>query len=85
MPRSTGRSPAPGPYWRRLLAQWQFLKQQLVDERYGGIYQQAIADLPPWSRPWLPRANWGTRKGHDWKDASHEAGALLMAIAALEA
>jgi mannobiose 2-epimerase len=74
-----------GPYWRRLLAQWRFVKENLIDERYGGTYQQSTSDLAPWRRPWFPRANWATRKGHDWKDASHETGALLMAIAALEA
>ncbi len=79
------REQSPGPYWRLLLAQWKFLRENVLDERYGGTYSQAVADLPQWRRPWFPRANWATRKGHDWKDASHETGALLMAISALEA
>jgi hypothetical protein len=31
----------------------------------------------------VPRQGWAFQKGRDWKDASHETGALLASIAAL--
>jgi len=61
--------------------QWSFVRENLLDSRYGGIWE-----LPRGSsresrggvRGWLrPDARVGTRKGHGWKDALHETSTLI--------
>ncbi|MGE3075214.1 MAG: AGE family epimerase/isomerase [Dehalococcoidia bacterium] len=75
---------APGPYTRKLQSHWQWIKANLLDERYGGVFMQPRSDWRPWVRAWLPKQEWAFLKGDNWKDASHETDCLLMSIAALE-
>ena len=77
------REAEPGIYWRMLRAYWKFFVANFVDDRHGGIFSRHRDDWRPWVRTWMPRQGWAFQKGRDWKDASHETGALLASIAAL--
>lgn len=75
---------APDPSYRDLFVrQWQLIRDGMTDARYRGIYEWAPADLALKSRPWGPRSGWFLRKGHTWKDASHDTDCLLRCIALL--
>ena len=60
---------------------WAFIKSDLADDVYGGFYPTSPRDLP-WTE--RPRGRWGRsyelRKGHLWKDASHDTDDLLDCI-----
>jgi len=77
------RESEPGPQFRRLREHWAFVRRHLLDDRHGGVFPRTRHGLRPWARADVPRQGWAFAKGHNWKDASHETGSLLMAIAAL--
>jgi len=70
-------------YWRRMVRLWDFFKRDLVDDQYGGIYEWPTRDMPLLGRPIGPRNGWASRKGHSWKDASHDVDCLLRCIRVL--
>lgn len=67
-----------------LRRQWTFIRTQMLDREFGGIYPACPRDLRVWNRPFgsLGRAK-GLRKGDAWKDASHETDSLLTCISTL--
>lgn len=73
----------PGPEQDRMARQrdlqWQFMRDHLFDERHGGIHEIVPTDVPPWARRWGPVAREG-KKGHRWKDASHETDAMVACV-----
>lgn len=76
-------SPSDGRYWRLLQRHWAFVRDRMLDDRFGGVYDTCPGDLRPWQRPPSPRSRAALRKGNVWKDASHETDSLLDCIAAL--
>ncbi len=72
-------------YRREVDALWRYFTKQFVDSRHGGVYRLGLDEHRRWQRalgasfapPYI------TRKGEIWKDASHEARALLYCIDAL--
>ena len=74
--------PGTGPYTRLLHAHWRFFTRRMLDEKFGGVFSvpDPLARSPRHPRPRDPG---GARKARPWKDASHEAAALLRAIAVL--
>ena len=52
------------------------IEHEMVDERYGGMYETPTSDWSALDRLRSTRAH----KAHRWKDASHEADMCLMSI-----
>lgn len=63
------------------IRQWRFIRDEMLDIAWGGVYECAVSDLPVWRRPVARlRRGHALRKGEAWKDASHDTDALLTAI-----
>ena len=67
--------------------QWEFLHRYIFDATHGGVYLVALDGLPRWRQAVGARCAPGslTKKGNDWKDASHEGWALLYCASMLDA
>lgn len=77
--RMNERFPEERRYADRFADQWRLIDRRLIDPRYGGVYEASTGHLPPWRRRLGARLapEGATRKGHQWKDASHEGRAWL--------
>jgi mannobiose 2-epimerase len=64
--------------------QWSYVQEHIFDVQRGGIYPVGLDSLPQWRRRFGRRfgPSQFTRKGYDWKDASHESWALLYCLSA---
>lgn len=72
-------------YRPSLAAHWRFIRRHTLDNRNSGTFWYSIDDFGPWLR-WVRPKGFAPRrpaKGEIWKDASHEARALMHCIAAL--
>lgn len=62
---------------------WKYIDRNYLDPRYGGIYTLGLDQQPRWQRQFramlAPAA--ATRKGGEWKDASHDGRAWLYCAA----
>jgi hypothetical protein len=67
-------------YGRMVERQWRFIQQELLDERYGGLFARPATDAGWWRVLPLKRYRWNLRKGDLWKDASHETDSLVASI-----
>src|SRR6185295_7933544 len=68
----------------RFAREWAFFRDHMLDRQFGGVFPTCPADLRFWRRPYGRARNaWDLRKGHEWKDASHETDALLECVARL--
>ncbi len=69
-------------YLRHFDGQWRYLRRQCLDHQLGGVYTSGLDVVPRWRRGLGPRfaPNAVTRKGHVWKDASHDGRALLYCV-----
>ena len=78
-------APERDDYRRQFDALWRYFTRQFVDSRHGGLYRLGLDEHRRWQRAlgagFAPPHI--TRKGDIWKDASHEARALLYCIDAL--
>lgn len=73
--------PAAETFGRLFLRQWRFIRARMFDQSWGGVYEFAPGDLPPWRRPTTRWRNARSlAKGHAWKDASHETDSLIDVI-----
>lgn len=72
-----GASEATSLYWTRFVEQWAFIREHLIDAEYRGWFRQVEAD-----GTMIPGAE--SDKGWQWKDACHEARALLRVLKRLE-
>lgn len=72
-------------YLERLEVLWRYFQREFLDSEHGGIYHYGLDVVPPWRRRLGARfAPAGvTRKGHAWKDASHDGRALLYCVGVL--
>jgi mannobiose 2-epimerase len=74
-------------YREPFAAQWAYVRRFCLDERFGGIYAAALGTLGRVRRRlgarFAPSAV--TAKGNVWKDASHDARALMYCVDALRA
>jgi mannobiose 2-epimerase len=61
---------------------WEYIQRELLDDEHGGVYSTGLDRQPSWRRSlgarFAPPAV--TKKGDEWKDASHEGRALLYCI-----
>lgn len=78
--------PADPTFANYFAAQWEFIRHNLLDTKYGGMYATGNDHLPRWRRKlgasFSPR-EW-TRKGTEWKDASHDGRTWLYCLAHLD-
>jgi mannose/cellobiose epimerase-like protein (N-acyl-D-glucosamine 2-epimerase family) len=76
--------PSPADAEGLLRRQWTFIRTQMLDRAFGGIYPTCPRDLRAWNRPFgrLRQAR-DLRKGDAWKDASHETDSLLACMSIL--
>lgn len=73
-------SAAADAYWPTLQKLWAFTRDEMIDHRYGGFYEWCPRDMSLKSK-WVGRGGgWALRKGHSWKDASHDVDCLLRCI-----
>ena len=74
-------------YLRHFGVQWRYVKNYLIDVRYGGVFTRGTDSLPLWRRRLGARfaPSDYTRKGFDWKDASHEGRVYLFCLSVLDA
>jgi mannose/cellobiose epimerase-like protein (N-acyl-D-glucosamine 2-epimerase family) len=72
-------------YLHRFGVQWRYVKHCLIDGRYGGVFSRGTDSLPLWQRRLGARfaPSDYTRKGFDWKDASHEGRVYLFCLSVL--
>lgn len=74
-------SDARAAYGRRRDEQWQFVRENFFDEKFGGIREVPIEPNLQWRsrlRRWLRRSGASKpHKTHGWKDAIHEVGTFL--------
>lgn len=74
--------PERADYRGHLEATWAWVERSLFDAEHGGIYTSALDSQRRWRRGlgarFAPAAL--TRKGDVWKDASHDARALLYCV-----
>ncbi|HUG27740.1 MAG TPA: AGE family epimerase/isomerase [Gemmatimonadales bacterium] len=66
-------------YARAFQVQWRYVQRYLLDEEFGGVYSAGLDQDSRWRRQLGPSfaPDSTTRKGDRWKDASHDARALL--------
>lgn len=72
-------------YCRRFAEQWEYFRGRFIDERHGGTFTNGFdgsASLKLFDLAAL-RPRVATRKGSDWKDASHDGRAWIYCISAL--
>lgn len=73
-------------YARYCRALWRYIERYILDRRHGGTFWYGLDGFGPWQR--LTRANGFApdrpAKGEIWKDASHEARALMHCLRRLE-
>jgi cellobiose epimerase len=74
--------PERADYMREFEAQWAYIRDELVDPEYGGIYWNGLDSQRRWRHRLGARfAGAGyTRKGDVWKDGSHDGRALLYCV-----
>lgn len=67
--------------FRRVLErQWAYMRHKMFDERFDGVFGTDPSDLAPWERPRFRRAGPYGSKSSLWKDASHDADALVACV-----
>ena len=69
-------------YREHFEALWEYIQRELFDHDHGGVYWTALDCQPNWRRRlgarFAPAAI--TKKGDEWKDASHDGRALLYCV-----
>ena len=80
-------APDPARYLRLFEEQWRYIRRNFLDTKYGGVYMHGLDNVRVWERKFGARLAPAeiTRKGDEWKDASHEGRALLYCIETLGA
>jgi mannose/cellobiose epimerase-like protein (N-acyl-D-glucosamine 2-epimerase family) len=76
------------PRWQRAFEeQWRYLSRNFIDEAHGGFYTGGLDMMSRIRRKIGARVAPAkiTRKGDEWKDASHEGRALLYVMERLRA
>lgn len=81
------QAPDGSPFAEKLAAQWDYIQRRLLDARYGGMYVGGVDGIPSWRAKFGVRfARAGvTRKGSEWKDASHDGRAWLAGMKMFQA
>jgi mannobiose 2-epimerase len=71
--------PEDGRYEAAFRNQWLYVQRYLLDAQRGGIFNSGLDEAGGWRRRLGSRfaPDRMTRKGHPWKDSSHESRALL--------
>lgn len=72
-------------FGRVLERQWSYVVRVMLDRKFGGVFGTDPADLMPWERPFVRPNGQYLSKSSLWKDASHQADALIAAIRDLRA
>jgi mannose/cellobiose epimerase-like protein (N-acyl-D-glucosamine 2-epimerase family) len=69
-------------YLEQFEALWEYIQRQLLDDEYGGVYSAGLDTQPSWRQRLGARFATAavTKKGDEWKDASHEGRALLYCV-----